>query len=32
MPFALYVGLAVGAGVLLLIVGFRLFQRRVPRA
>jgi Flp pilus assembly protein TadB len=32
MPFALYVGLAVGAVVLLLIVGFRLLQRRVPRA
>lgn len=30
MPMALYVGLGVGAVVLLLIVGFRLLQRRVP--
>ena len=28
MPFALYVGLAVAAVVLLLLVGFRLLQRR----
>jgi hypothetical protein len=28
MPFALYAGLAVAAVVLLLIVGFRLLQRR----
>lgn len=28
MPFALYVGLAVSAVILLLLVGFRLLQRR----
>ena len=32
MPFALYVGLAVGAVTLLLLLGFRLLQRRVPSA
>lgn len=30
MPFALYAGLAVGAVVLLVIIGFRLLQRRAP--
>jgi len=30
MPFALYAGLAVGAVVLALIVGFRFLQRRAP--
>jgi predicted PurR-regulated permease PerM len=32
MPFALYVGLAVGAVTLLLVLGVRLFQRRAPPA
>jgi ABC-type xylose transport system permease subunit len=30
MPFALYVGVAVGLVVLAVIVGFRFLQRRVP--
>jgi hypothetical protein len=30
MPWALYVGLAVAALVLVLLVGFRYLQRRVP--
>ena len=30
MPFAAYVGLAVGALALALMVGFRLIQRRAP--
>jgi hypothetical protein len=32
MPFALYAGLAVGVVVLLIIVGFRLLQRRAGAA
>lgn len=32
MPFALYVGLAVGAVTLLLVLGVRLLQRRAPPA